>query len=83
MALKITTDCTNCSACEPECPNSAIYLGDEIYEINPDLCTECIGAYDESQCVAVCPADCILQDEFYVESEVELLEKYKRIHKMQ
>ena len=25
MALKITDDCINCGACEPECPNGAIY----------------------------------------------------------
>ncbi len=25
MAIKITTDCINCGACEPECPNTAIY----------------------------------------------------------
>lgn len=25
MALKITEDCINCGACEPECPNGAIY----------------------------------------------------------
>lgn len=25
MAIKITEDCINCGACEPECPNGAIY----------------------------------------------------------
>ena len=25
MAIKITEDCINCGACEPECPNNAIY----------------------------------------------------------
>ena len=25
MALKITEECINCNACEPECPNNAIY----------------------------------------------------------
>jgi ferredoxin len=25
MAIKITDDCINCGACEPECPNNAIY----------------------------------------------------------
>ncbi|MBX9850487.1 MAG: 4Fe-4S dicluster domain-containing protein [Cytophagaceae bacterium] len=25
MAIKITDDCINCGACEPECPNTAIY----------------------------------------------------------
>lgn len=27
MAIKITDDCINCGACEPECPNNAIYEG--------------------------------------------------------
>ncbi|RLJ32182.1 4Fe-4S dicluster protein [Chryseobacterium sp. 7] len=27
MAIKITDACINCGACEPECPNSAIYEG--------------------------------------------------------
>ncbi len=78
MALKITDECTNCAACEPECPNGAITQGDEIFEINPNLCNECVGSYDESQCVAVCPADCIPLSFF--ETKEELLEKYKIIH---
>ena len=39
MALMITDECINCDVCEPECPNEAIFLGPEIYEINPDKCT--------------------------------------------
>lgn len=27
MAIMITTECINCGACEPECPNTAIYEG--------------------------------------------------------
>ena len=27
MAIKITEECINCGACEPECPNNAIYEG--------------------------------------------------------
>ncbi len=27
MAIRITEDCINCGACEPECPNHAIYEG--------------------------------------------------------
>lgn len=79
MALHITDECINCDVCEPECPNEAIYQGDEIYEIDPDLCTECIGHYDEPQCVQVCPVDCIPVDPERVESEEELLEKFNRL----
>ena len=55
MATYITSDCINCGACEPECPNDAISEGDDIYVIDPDLCTECVGFYDHEACQAVCP----------------------------
>lgn len=29
MAIIITDECINCGACEPECPNNAIYEGGE------------------------------------------------------
>lgn len=79
MALMITDECINCDVCEPECPNTAIYQGDEIYEINPDLCTECVGHYDEPQCVEVCPVDCIPKNPDRVETKDQLLEKYRKL----
>ena len=33
MAIKITDDCINCGACEPECPNNAIYEGGAEWEL--------------------------------------------------
>ena len=59
MSLLITDECINCDVCEPECPNGAISQGEEIYVIYPNLCTECVGHYDEPQCQQVCPVDCI------------------------
>lgn len=79
MALKITIDCINCDVCEPECPNQAIGQGKEIYEIDPNLCTECVGHFDEPQCRQVCPVDCIPLDPEYVESREALLEKARRL----
>ncbi len=79
MALMITDECINCDVCEPECPNEAISPGDEVYEIDPDKCTECVGHYDEPQCVEVCPVDCILVDPEHTETKEELMEKYKRL----
>lgn len=76
MALVIVDDCINCDVCEPECPNSAIAPGDEIYEIDPHLCTECVGHYNEPQCQQVCPVDCIELDPKHQESKDELMEKY-------
>jgi ferredoxin len=75
MALKITDECINCDICEPECPNEAIYQGKEIYEIDPDKCTECVGHYDEPQCKEVCPVDCI--PEAFFESKDDLMKKYE------
>ncbi|ATX82077.1 4Fe-4S binding domain-containing protein [Mariprofundus ferrinatatus] len=77
MALMITDDCINCAVCEPECPNLAIYEGDEIFEIDPDRCTECVGHFSEPQCQLVCPVDCIPQDPKHVESEQDLQAKYE------
>lgn len=59
MSLAITQQCINCEMCEPECPNGAISLGPDIYQIDPDRCTECLGHYPAPQCQAVCPLDCI------------------------
>lgn len=114
MAIIITDDCINCGACEPECPNTAIYEGmdpwdysegtelegdvvlpngkevnaeeeqdpvsDEFYYIVPDKCTECNGFHEEPQCAAVCPVDCCIPDEDYVETEEELLKKQAFMH---
>ena len=115
MAIKITDECINCGACEPECPNNAIYEGaeewkysdgtdllgnirltdgrnvnasdsqipvsDEFYFIVTDKCTECKGFHEEPQCAAVCPVDCCVPDEKNVETEKELLDKQKLMHK--
>lgn len=43
MALLITSDCINCDMCLPECPNTAIFEGNKVYEIDPHRCTECVG----------------------------------------
>ena len=79
MALMITDECINCDVCEPECPNDAIYQGEEIYVIDPSKCTECIGHFDEPQCVEVCPVDCIPLNPEFMETDDELMEKYQRL----
>lgn len=79
MALMITDECINCDVCEPECPNHAISQGTEIYEIDPNLCTECVGHFDEPQCQQVCPVDCIPLDPDMRETREQLMDKYKII----
>jgi ferredoxin len=76
MALIIDDSCINCDMCEPECPNEAITMGEEVYEIDPALCTECVGHYDKPTCVSVCPIDCIDPDPEHIESQDALLIKY-------
>ena len=79
MALMITDDCINCTVCEPECPNNAISAGDDLYVIDADKCTECVGHFEESQCVDVCPVDCIVVDPDRTESREALQAKYERL----
>ena len=76
MALTITDECINCDVCEPECPNNAISMGLEIYEIDPNRCTECVGHFEEPQCVVVCPVACIPKHPDYVENNEHLMAKY-------
>ena len=80
MALIINDDCTACDACKPVCPNEAISVGSPIYLIDPDKCTECVGAHDDPQCMDVCPADCIIPDPQHAESPDQLKAKYARLH---
>jgi len=95
MATIITSECINCGACEPECPNTAIYAGgvawelngatspaisEDIYYIVPSKCTECVGFYDHEACAAVCPVDCCIPDPNNLEAESILIERAKVLH---
>ena len=80
MSTLITDECINCGVCEPECPNTAISEGEDFYEIEADLCTECVGFHGQEMCQEVCPVDCCIPDEDIRESEEELLERAKKLH---
>jgi 4Fe-4S binding protein len=80
MATTITSDCINCGACEPECPNNAISQGDPIYVIDPLLCTECVGFHDYEACAAVCPVDCCVPDPNNLETEEVLIARARALH---
>jgi ferredoxin len=95
MATTITSECINCGACEPECPNTAIYAGgvpwelngtpgaaiaQDIYYIVPSKCTECVGFHDHEACAAVCPVDCCIPDPANLESEGVLLARARELH---
>src|SRR3970282_716639 len=95
MSTLITEECINCGACEPECPNTAIYeggvegetegqkhgaLASDIYYIVPEKCTECVGFFDQEQCAAVCPVDCCVPNPDDPETEEQLLAKGRVTH---
>ena len=94
MAVKITEECIACNACEAECPNTAIYdasasyvyageekeaLSDEFTYIVPEKCTECVGFYDEPQCIPACPTEAIIMDEDNQETQEELMKKKEHL----
>lgn len=83
MALIITDECINCDVCEPECPNDAISAGAEIYVIDAARCTECVGHHEVSQCVEVCPVDCIVLNPDIPETKEQLYEKYLSLSEQQ
>ena len=80
MATIIIDDCINCGACEDECPNGAISMGEEIFVIDPDLCTECVGFHGEQMCALACPPEACVQDPDRIETEEELFARARKIH---
>lgn len=79
MALMINDTCVNCAVCEPECPNGAICAGDSIYVVDPDKCTECVGYFAESQCIDVCPVECIVPNPQRLETREQLRRKFEQL----
>ncbi len=81
MAMIISEECINCGSCEPDCPNTAITQGSTVYVIDPEKCTECVGAHDTPKCVELCPVDgCITVDPAHQESREEMQARYERLH---
>ncbi len=80
MATMITDECINCGACEPECPNEAISEGEDVYVIDPQLCTECVGFHGHEACQAVCPVECCVPDPNNSETEEVLHQRAIKLH---
>ena len=79
MSLYITDECINCDVCEEVCPNKAISFGGEIFIIDKDLCTECVGHYEQPACVEICPIDCIKKDPKHPETKDQLHQKFLKL----
>jgi len=56
MEYKITETCVTCGACLLECPEEAIFEGDETYQIDQDKCSQC------GNCVEACPVDAVIEE---------------------
>ena len=80
MATLIAENCISCGVCEPECPNEAISEGPVVFEIDPTLCTECVGFHATEQCAVVCPVDVCLPDPERVEDEAVLFQRARKLH---
>ncbi len=82
MALMITDECINCDVCEPACPNQAISMGTEFYQIDPARCTECVGHFDVPQCQMLCPVACIPHHPQHLETQTQLWQKYQHLQQI-
>ncbi len=80
MATRIREECINCGACEDECPNGAISMGEDTFVIDPELCTECVGFSGEQMCAAACPPDVCEQDPDRIETEEALFDRARKLH---
>lgn len=80
MAYRITEECASCGTCETECPNQAIRQGDEVFVIDPEKCTECLGFYDSARCARVCPVNAPVPDDGRRESHRNLVARFKKLH---
>ena len=94
MALMITDECIDCNACEVECPNNAIYAPGVTWDYNGEehealsmehtyiaheKCSECVGFYDEPQCIPACPSEAIVHDPDHQLTREELLAKKEHL----
>ncbi|MCL2140870.1 MAG: YfhL family 4Fe-4S dicluster ferredoxin [Dehalococcoidia bacterium] len=80
MSYQINDDCISCGACETDCPNKAIREGENIYEIDPERCSECVGSFAKPQCTEICPVGAPCLDKTNPETTDQLLSKWKQLH---
>ena len=65
MAIMITDECINCGACEPECPNNAIYEGGVEWAISDGTAVSGSFTLETGAAVAADAQQNPVSDEFY------------------
>ena len=65
MAIRITDECINCGACEPECPNNAIYEGGIEWSMKDGTTLTGIYELEDGKKVDVGEAQTPVDDDFY------------------
>ncbi len=66
MAIYITEECINCGACEPECPNNAIYEGEAQWRYADGTTLKTIDLEDGKQLNAQTPQAPFQEDIYFV-----------------
>ena len=84
MSFYIKEICIRCDVCIAQCPTGAIHgkgslFGGDVYTIDPDQCTVCVGFYATPRCAEVCPVEAPAADPNHPENRAQLLEKFKKL----
>lgn len=69
MAIKITDECINCGACEPECPNNAIYDAGSAWRFSDGTNLKGIIDFGTTQVDAEAVQDAISDEYYYIVSD--------------
>jgi ferredoxin len=69
MAIKITDECINCGACEPECPNNAIYDAGTAWRFSDGTNLNGVIDFGDQQIEAESSQDAISDEVYYIVSD--------------
>ena len=65
MAIVITDECINCGACEPECPNNAIYEGGVEWQMSEGTAVQGRYELETGKIVAVDDENNPIEEDYY------------------
>jgi ferredoxin len=69
MAIKITDECINCGACEPECPNNAIYDAGSAWRFSDGTNLKGIIDFGSTQIDAESVQEAVSDEYYYIVSD--------------